>query len=60
MCKDNKNENMKRKTSPRNSTKRGFPIIPQALNRHYGDPRRLNKHQLPPKKHQTRKKGKEN
>jgi hypothetical protein len=34
MYKDNKNENMKRKTSPKNSTKRGFPVIlPQALQR---------------------------
>jgi hypothetical protein len=37
MYKDNKNEKMKRKTSPKYSTKRGFSIIPQALNRHYRD-----------------------
>jgi hypothetical protein len=55
MYKDNKNEKMKRKTSPKNSTKRGFPVIPQALNRHYRDLRRLNKHQIPPNKHQTKK-----
>jgi hypothetical protein len=28
MYKDNKNENMKRKTLPKNSTERGFPVIP--------------------------------
>jgi hypothetical protein len=55
MYKDNKNEKMKRKTSPKNSTKRGFPVIPQALNRHYRDLRRLNKHKIPPNKHQTKK-----
>jgi hypothetical protein len=59
MYKDNKNENMKRKTSLKNSTKRGFPIIPQVLNRHYKDLRRLKKHQIPPNKHQTNKTGKE-
>jgi hypothetical protein len=58
MGEDNKNEKMKRKTSPRNSTKRGFHVIPQALNRHYRDLRRLSKHQIPPSKHQTKKKGK--
>jgi hypothetical protein len=51
---------MKRKTSPIDSTKRGFLFIPQALNRHYRDPRRLNKHQIPPNKHQTEQTGKEN
>jgi hypothetical protein len=55
-----KNEKMNRKTSLRNSTKRGFHIIPQALNRHYRDSIRLSKHQIPPSKHQTKKKGKEN
>jgi hypothetical protein len=59
MYKDNKNEKMKRKTSPKNSTKRGFPVIPQVLNRHYRDLRRLSKHQIPPSKHQTKKTGKE-
>jgi hypothetical protein len=55
-----KNENMKRKTSPRNSNKRGFLVIPLALNKHYRDPRRLIKHQIPPNKHQTRKNRKAN
>jgi hypothetical protein len=55
MYKDNKKEKMKRKTSPRNSTKRGFLVIPRELNRHYRDLRRLNKHQIPPNKHQTKK-----
>jgi hypothetical protein len=59
MYKDNKIEKMKRKTSPKNSTKRGFPVIPQALNRHYRDLRRLSKHKIPPNKHQTKQKGKE-
>jgi hypothetical protein len=59
MYKEDKNEKMKRKTLPRNSTKRGFLVIPQALNRHYRDPRRLNKHQIPPNKHQTKQTGKE-
>jgi hypothetical protein len=59
MYKDNKNENMKRNTSPKNSTKRGFLVIPQALNRNYKDPRRLNKHQIPPNKHHTKKTCKE-
>jgi len=54
MYKDDKNENMKRKTLPKNSTKRGFPVIPQALNKHYRDLRRLNKHKFPPSKHQTK------
>jgi hypothetical protein len=60
MYKDDKNDKMKRKTSPINSTKRGFLVIPQALNRHYRDLRRLSKHQIPPNKHQTRQKGKAN
>jgi hypothetical protein len=30
-----------RKTLPINSTKDGFPVIPQELNRHYRDLRRL-------------------
>jgi hypothetical protein len=55
MYKENKNEKMKRKTSPKNSTKRRFLVIPQVVNRHYRDLRRLNKHQIPPKKHQTNK-----
>jgi hypothetical protein len=55
MYKDNKNKNMKRKTSPKNSTKRGFPVTPQVLNRNYIDLRRLSKHQIPPSKHQTKK-----
>jgi hypothetical protein len=59
MYQDNKNETMKRKTLPKNSTKRGFPVIPRALNRHYRDLRRLNKHQIPPNKHQTKQTGKE-
>ena len=59
MYKNNKNENMKRKTSPRNSTKRGFLVIPQALYRHYRDLRRLNKYQIPPNKHQTKQTSKE-
>jgi hypothetical protein len=59
MYMDNKNEKLKRKTSPKNSTKRGFTDIPQALNRHYRDLRRLNKYQIPPIKHQTKKTGKE-
>jgi hypothetical protein len=59
MYKNNKNEKMKRKTSPKNSTKRGFHVIPQALNKHYRDLRRLSKHQIPPSKHQTKQKGKE-
>jgi hypothetical protein len=59
MYKDNKNEKMKRKNSPKNSTKRGFLVIPQALNRHYRDLRRLNKHKIPPSKHQTKKNNKE-
>jgi hypothetical protein len=59
MYKDNQNEKMMRKTPPRNSTKDRFPVIPQALNRHYRDPRRLNKHQIPPNNHQTKKTGKE-
>jgi hypothetical protein len=59
MYKDNKNEKMKRKTLPINSTKRGFPVIPQALNRNYRDLRSLIKHQIPPNKHHTKKTGKE-
>jgi hypothetical protein len=59
MYKDNTNEKMKRKTSPKNSTKRGFSVIPRVLNRHYRDLRRLNKYQIPPRKHQTKKTGKE-
>jgi hypothetical protein len=59
MYKDNQNEKMMRKTLPRNSTKDRFPVISQALKRHYRDPRSLNKHQIPPKNHQTKKKGKE-
>ena len=42
MYKDNQNENMMINTSPRNSTKDMFPAIPQTLNSHYRDPRRLN------------------
>jgi hypothetical protein len=53
MYKDNQNENMMRKTPPRNSNKDRFLVIPQALNRHYKDPRRINKHQIPPNNHQT-------
>jgi hypothetical protein len=59
MYKDNKNEKMKRKTSPKKSTKRGFPVIPHALNRHCRDLRTLNKHQIPPNKHHTKQTGKE-
>jgi hypothetical protein len=55
MYQENKNENMMRKTSPKKSTKDRFPVIKQALNRHYRDPRRLDKHQIPPKNHQTKK-----
>jgi hypothetical protein len=60
MYKDNKSENMKRNTLPINSTKRGFPVIPKALNRHYRDPRRLNKHHIPPSQHQIKITFKEN
>jgi hypothetical protein len=53
MYKDNQNENMMRKTLPKNSTKDRFLVIPQELNSHYRDPRRLGKHQIPPNNHQT-------
>jgi hypothetical protein len=50
---------MKRKTFPINSTKRGFPGIPQALNRNYRYLRSLIKNQIPPNKHHTKKTSKE-
>ena len=53
MYKDNQNEKVMIKNPPKNSTKYRFPVIPQALNRHYRDPRRLNKHQNLPNNHQT-------
>jgi hypothetical protein len=52
-CKDNQNENMMRKALPKNSTKDRFLVIPQTLNSHYRDPRRLNNHQNLPSNHQT-------
>jgi len=55
MYKDNQNEKMMRKTLPKNSTKDRFPVIPQTLNSHYRDPRRLNNLQNPPNNHQTQK-----
>jgi hypothetical protein len=58
MYKDNQNENMMRKTPPRNSTKDRFPVTQQTLKRHYRDPRRIKKHQIPPNNHQTKKKKK--
>jgi hypothetical protein len=60
MYKENKNEKMKRKTLPKNLKKKGFLVIPRALNGHYRDLSMLNKHQIPPRKHQTKKTGKEN
>jgi hypothetical protein len=59
MYKDNQNEKVMRKTLPKNSTPDRFPVIPETLNRHYRDLRRLNKHQIPPNKHQTKKTSKE-
>jgi hypothetical protein len=59
MYKDNQNEKVMRKTPPKNSTPDRFPVIPQALNSHYRDPRRLNKHQIPPNNHQTQQTSKE-
>jgi hypothetical protein len=59
MCKDNENEKVMRKTLPKNSTPNRFLVIPQALNMHYRDLRRLNKHQIPPNNHQNQKKRKE-
>jgi hypothetical protein len=50
---------MKRKTLPKYSTKRGFFVISQVLNRHYRDLRRLSKHKIPPSKHQTKQNSKE-
>ena len=60
MCKDNQNEKVMRKNPPKNSTKDRFYVIPQALNRHYRDLKRLNKHQIPPNNHQTKQTSKEN
>jgi hypothetical protein len=59
MYKDNKNEKKKRKTLPKNSTKRGFPVNSQVLNRHYRDLTRLSKNQIPPKEtpHQENRQG---
>ena len=59
MYKENKNEKVTTKTPPKNSTKERFHVIPQALNSHYRDPRRLKKHQIPPNNHQTQKTSKE-
>jgi hypothetical protein len=59
MYKDNQNEKVMRKTLPKNSTPDRFLVIPQTLNSHYRDPRRLNKHQIPPSNHQTQKTRKE-
>jgi hypothetical protein len=53
-CKDNQNEKMTRKALPKNSTKDRFPIIPQTLNSHYRDPRRLNNHQNLPNNKATK------
>jgi hypothetical protein len=53
-CKDNQNENMMRKTPPKNSTKDKFPVIPQTLNNHYRDLRRLINHQNLPNNHETK------
>ena len=55
MCKGNQNENIVINTPPINLTKDRFPVIPQTINIHYGDPRRLNNHPNPPNKHQTEK-----
>jgi hypothetical protein len=51
MYKDNQNEKVTRKTSPKNATPDRFLVIPQALNMHYRDSRRLIKHQIPPNNH---------
>ena len=59
MYKDDQNEKVMRKTPPKNSTPDRFPVIPQALDNHYRDPRRLNKHQIPPRNHQTQLTSKE-
>ena len=59
MYKDNQNEKMTRKALPKNSTKDEFPAIPQTLNSHYKDLRRLNNHQNPPNNHQTQQTNKE-
>jgi hypothetical protein len=59
MYKDNQNENMMRKTPPKNSTKDKFLVIPQTLNSHYRDPRRLNNPQNLPNNHQNQKTRKE-
>jgi hypothetical protein len=53
MYKDNQNEKVMRNTPPKNLTPNKFPVIPQTLNSHYRDPRRLRKHQIPPNNHQT-------
>jgi hypothetical protein len=48
-----------RKTPPKNSTPNRFPVIPEKLNRHYRDLRRLNNYKIPPNNHKTKKTGKE-
>jgi hypothetical protein len=53
MHKDNQIEKVTRKTPPKNSTPDKFLVIPQELNRHYKDPSRLKKHQIPPNNHET-------
>jgi hypothetical protein len=53
MYNENQNEKKMRKAPPKNSTKDRFFVIPQTLNSHYRDPRRLNNHQSLPNNHQT-------
>jgi len=42
-----------RKTTPKNSTKKRSHVIPQTLNSHYRDPRKVNNPQNLPSNHQT-------
>jgi hypothetical protein len=55
-----KNEKMMRKTPPINSTKDRFPVIPQALNRHYRDQEGSTNIKSHPTTTRPRKQGKEN
>jgi hypothetical protein len=59
MYNDNQNEKVMRNTPPKNSTQDRFLVIPQTLNSHYRDLRRLNKHQISPNNHQTQQTKKE-
>ena len=45
---------MMRKAPTKNSTKERLHVIPQTLNSHNRDPRRLNNHQNPPRNKETK------